>query len=263
MLFNKTTANKNSQIRKYTAVFGSLFANMHIIRHSNINEEYVQVPIKYGAGFLRNKADKDLSHTRVGLVLPAMSFELADVAQDGTRRTAPYIRHSAGYSEQPKAFVEDSVRTPIPHDITFRLSIRTKNIEDALLIFEQIVGAFNPSVSVTVSDNEGVAIERDIVIQLEPGYTYSDNYEDSMDSSRFVEFELTFTLKGYLYHKPKSTPIVLETSMALLNPFGDPMIDNGKVSSMGAAASSSQVDDYVDSSSTVGILESLTGITKE
>lgn len=211
-LFGPDMVNYNGQIRKYTALFGALFSDLHIRRG---DDNLVAVPIKYGPGFLRNKGGNRLSDDfiRTGIVLPAMAFELVDISPDPQRRISPYIRQTNSDLVDKSNFTRFTSLAPSPHDFSYSLTIRSKTIEESFQIFEQIVSAFTPQVSVQLIDSKDLGVDRDITIKLEQGYQLSDNYEASQEDVRFVEINLNFTVKGFIYKRAVETPIVLEVSV--------------------------------------------------
>lgn len=205
-----------SQIKKYTALVGSLFSGMVIVREGKGGrEDLVKVPIQYGPSSLRNK-QRDQA-VKTGLTLPAMAFELSDISPDEARKIGQHTPFRAGHSEPGNPFKEYASLAPVPHNITYRLYIRAKAVEEGMQILEQIIGAFNPYVTVRIIDNEKLHIERDIPVRLEPGYDYTDNYEDSFEQERYVEIGLTITVSGYIYKRVDLKPVVLEMELNMGN----------------------------------------------
>lgn len=252
-LFGKDKVFYGGQIRKYTAIVGSLFADLYICRESQgKKKDFVKVPIKYGPGFLRNRKDKDNPNIVTGLVLPAMSFELISLTPDSTRKTAPYIRFRPSHSNPDDLYSEDVTRSALPHDITYNLYIRARNIEDTLQIVEQIISAFNPQVTIKIIDNNALEIDREITIKLEQNYEYSDNYENSQEDERFVEVTMNITVKGYIYKQIERTPVILEIA------FDD---GNNNVI-LKQVATQSEIEDYLNKGQAKGI-EDLLARTKE
>ncbi len=248
MLFSKDTIVYNGQLRKYAALVGSLFDGLHIARKVGERIDYVAVPIKYGAGYLLNKARKDYPNLKAGLVLPAMSFQLVTFVPDTVRHTATNIKIDSGVaSGTNQPYHRNATKSPIPHDITYSLTIRTKNIEDAMQIIEQIIGAFNPQVTVQFIDNADVNVTRDITVKLEPSYDYADNYEDQMDDHRFVEIGLMLTVKGYIYKQIKSTPIVLNVAVEAIG-------ENAILETWSTVPTQEEMQDYQTSNAYDGLV---------
>lgn len=231
-LFGKESTSP-SQIKKYTSLVGSLFADMYVRRESAEGVSFVKVPIQYGPASLRNKTKE--GEYRTGMQFPNMAFEMTDISLDETRRQSQYVPMRVGHSTPANKYNENTSLQPVPHNIGYRLYIRTKLVEEALQILEQIVGAFNPHIAVDLIDSTGMEIERAIHVNLESGYEYTDNYEDSFENNRFIEVSVSLTVRGYIYKKVESKPIVL--SIELTNQ------DGALVASV--SATKAQTDEYL------------------
>lgn len=212
-LFGKDQAFYNGQVKKYTALFGSLFSDLYILRSEN---EYVKVPIRYANGNFRNKGDSGLLNQkpRSGSPLPAMAFELINIASDPVRRTNQHITvRGRGVDLQSPNDVKFSV-APTPYNLTYNLTVRTKTLDDSFQILEQIVANFNPHLSVEVVDSEDLNLIRDVTIKLEStSFAIEDNYTETQDETRQVEINLEFTLYGYLYKKTQEGSLVLHAKL--------------------------------------------------
>lgn len=209
-LFGKGRAQYTGQVRKYTSLFGSLFSELYITRKSgDLRKDHVKVPIRYGPGQIRNKTTLPNDNVRTGLVFPAIAFELQSLQKDTTRMTNQNNRIRSGVPEIGD-FNEKFAKSPVPYNITYRMSIRTVNIEDMLMILEQIISVFNPQVSIHVIDNNDMAIERDITVVLTSDvYDFIDNYEHSMEETRFIQVDLDFVVKGYMYKFEEVKPVLI------------------------------------------------------
>lgn len=210
-LFGKDRVQYNGQVRKYTALFGSLFSDMHILRKtSEVKTDLVRVPIKYGPGFIYNKTEPiDGKSVKVNPVYPAMAFELVSLAKDPSRMVNQNTRIRKG-SPEPGNYSEKFAKAPVPYDIRYKLTIRTLNIEDLLMILEQITAVFNPQVSLYIVDNNSLGLERDVTIRLESDtYDFIDNYEDSQEETRMIDVTLEFVVKGYMYKYEELKPVAI------------------------------------------------------
>lgn len=213
-LFGRENHYYHASIRRYVALFGSLFTDLYIKRtaEDGSKEEFVKVPIKYGVGNMYVKVDQDVNtreDNKVARILPAMAFELSSIYKDVSRKTNPMIRiQETIYDADGKKKFQFN---RIPYTLVFDLMIRTKNVDDMLQIAEQIIPAFDGNLSVTLTDSAGLAIEQDIVIKLEEIET-EDNYDDEM-KSRLVEWTITFEMKGYLHKKTIEDYIIKEVDI--------------------------------------------------
>lgn len=207
-----------SQLSKYTAVFGSLFSGFSI----KINNKLISVPIRFGNGNSRNKADTQLNvdeqlQPKAKPALPAMAFTLGSIVKDGQRQTVDHatMRSRNLYFNNSTANSKSSM-SPSPYNVDFHLTVRANNTTEALLIFEQIESAFAKGVNVRLMDSDLLDVERVINIRKQPNLDIQDNFEN-VDETRIVEFELVFTLKGYLYNQINDVPVILEFDASLFS----------------------------------------------
>ena len=186
-------------IRKYVAVFGTLFNDINIQRRNSagVITEQIKVPIEYSA------KDKMLLHIRkmsttdasVMTTLPRMGFVLTGVAYDGTRKlnTMGHVyaaNTAAGTSSLMKQY------NPVPYNFDFELTAAVDNAEDGAQIFEQIV---------------------DVTIILN-GTTTEDTYEGDFTAIRQIIWSFTFQLKGYIYPDIKTGSVTKEVIVNLRMP---------------------------------------------
>lgn len=204
-----------SQLARYAAVFGALFSDFTIY-----NNKTIPVPIKFGNGNTRNKAETQLSadeqlRPKVKPTLPAMSFTYGSIVKDGQRQTVDHatLRSKNLYFNNSTA-QSKSAMSPSPYNIDFILTVRANSTTEALLIFEQIESAFAKGVNVRMIDSDILDVERIINIRKQPNLDISDNFEN-VDETRIVEFDLAFTLKGFLYNNISDVPVILEFDASL------------------------------------------------
>lgn len=202
----------HSSIRRYVSLFGSLFTDIYIKRAVDGREDTIQVPIRYGKGNMYSKAPQD-SQSRDGTkharVLPAIAFTLESFYKDVHRKTNAMNRI------QTKTVTTDNMKSfqfnRVPYNFMFNLKIATKNTDDMLQIVEQVIPAFDGNLSVTIEDTTGISVEQDIIISLQE-IEMEDNYDDEM-KSRFIEWTLTFELRGFLYKKTQSDFVIKEVDI--------------------------------------------------
>lgn len=233
-LFGRDKHFYHGSVRRYVALFGSLFSNLYIVRESETKEEYIKVPIRYGTGnmYLKVPQDKSRENQQISRVLPAMAFELENIYKDVNRKTNPMNRIQASTfmahaDMDTKAFQFNRV----PYNFIFKLMIRTKNSDDMMQIAEQIIPAFDGNLSVTIADTTGVDVEQDIIISIQE-LDIEDNYDNEMQS-RLVEWTITFEVRGFLYKRTLVSPIIRE-------------IDLQEIDGWGNVVSSETIDDQGD-----------------
>lgn len=213
-LFNRDIYYYHSNIRMYTAIFGSLFSGICVKRvdKSTGREEVIQVPIRYGKGNAHEKLGDTQEGKRIRQVLPVISFEITSIKKNVSRKTVPYNRLASNINVDNYKNIQFN---RVPHDIIYTLSIRTKTMDDMLQMYEQIQTTFDPQVAVKVIDSEELNIDnQDIIIKmLDENPTMVDNYEESLEDSRIIEWSMDFSLEGYLYKRSNKSPVVLSASI--------------------------------------------------
>lgn len=217
-LFGLENYYYHGSVRRYVALFGSLFSDLYLKRiatDGSMKEDTIKVPIRYSNGNMYMKVPQDASReiNQISRTLPAIAFSLDNIYRDKERKTNPNIRiPTATFQNDPNGPESRTFQlNRIPYNFIFSLMIRTKNTDDMLQLTEQIIPAFDGNLSVTVQDTTGINIEQDIIIVLQD-VKMSDNFDDEMQS-RLVEWTITFELKGYLYKKTQTGLIIKEVDL--------------------------------------------------
>jgi len=196
-------------IRKLVIAFGSLFNNIVLVRKNNsgVITQTMKVPLAYGPKqkFLaRLRQDANLDN-KVSITLPRISFEIGALSYDPTRklnRVQKFKKTKSGSNKQL-----DSQFMPVPYNITFTLSVMSKNSDDSLQIVEQILPFFQPDYTITLKDNVDMDTSRDVPVILN-NISYEDSYEGDFASRRAIIYTLDFTLKFYLYGPVTSSNVI-------------------------------------------------------
>ena len=196
-------------IRKLVIAFGSLFNNIVLVRKNNsgVITQTMKVPLAYGPKqkFLaRLRQDANLDN-KVSITLPRISFEIGALTYDPTRklnRVQKFKKTKSGSNKQL-----DSQFMPVPYNITFTLSVMSKNSDDSLQIVEQILPYFQPDYTITLKDNVDMDTSRDVPVILN-NISYEDSYEGDFASRRAIIYTLDFTLKFYLYGPVTSSNVI-------------------------------------------------------
>ena len=207
------TTYYHQTIRKYVAVFGTLFNDINVVRRdaSDVIKEQIKVPIAYSPRdrwILRLRRARGVSGTdeAVAMSLPRMGFDLTAITYDGTRKLNTLgqvysANTAAGTSTLMKQY------NPVPYNFDFSLYSMVSNAEDGAQIFEQIVPFFTPEFTVTVNLIPSMNIAPDVTMVL-GGVTIEDNYEGDFQATREIIWTLTFTMKGYIYPDVKTGSVV-------------------------------------------------------
>jgi|TARA_B100000586_G_scaffold24936_1_gene16391 hypothetical protein len=207
-------------IRKYVAVFGTLFNDINIVRKnsSGVITEQIKVPIAYEA------KDKLLLHIRkmsttdasVMTTLPRMGFVMNGISYDSTRKLNTIgqvvsANTAAGTSTLMRQY------NPVPYNFNFSLTAAVENAEDGAQIFEQIVPFFTPEFNVNVNLIPEMNISPDISIILND-VSVEDSYEGEFSLKREIIWSLNFMLKGYIYPDIKTGSVVKKVIVNLRLP---------------------------------------------
>ncbi len=224
------TTYYHQTIRKYVAVFGTLFNDINIQRKnaSGVIVEQIKVPIAYESKdkmLLRvrrgSKADES-----IGTSLPRMGFDLNAIVYDPTRKLNTVGRtyaanNATGSTKLMKQY------NPVPYNFDFTLSAMVDSSEDGAQIFEQIVPFFTPEFAVSVNLVPSMNIIPDISIILND-VSIEDSYEGEYSLGGSVKREIIWTLnfmmKGYIYPDVKSGSVTKKVLVHLRTTSDEPEV---------------------------------------
>jgi len=206
-------------IRKYVAVFGTLFNDINIQRRNSagVITEQIKVPIAYEAKdklILRMRAG--VADPAVAATLPRMGFVMNGIAYDGTRKLNTMGQVYAANTAASTSTIMKQFN-PVPYNFDFALSAMVDNSEDGAQIFEQIVPFFTPEFTVSVNLVPSMNIKPDVSIILN-GTTVEDSYEGDFTARREIIWSFTFQLKGYIYPDVKSGSVTKSVIVNLRMP---------------------------------------------
>ena len=217
-------------IRKYVAVFGTLFNDINIERKnsSDVVVERVKVPLAYGPkqkwllAIQQTTADRKVIATRT----PRMGFAMTGVSYDSARKLNTIGRNvKANTSSTTTSMV--TMYNPVPYNFDFQLFILVKNAEDGTQILEQILPYFTPEFTVTVNTIPDMNIKADVPITLNSA-DVADEYEGDLSARRTITWTLSFTLKGFIYPNVTSGQIIKSIEVNFRIPGGDTEIETAE-----------------------------------
>ena len=196
-------------IRKYVIAFGNLFNDI-IIQRLDVNGNRIQsilVPLAYGPKekwLVRLVQDPNLD-ADVAITLPRMGFEITGMSYASSRKLSSTLQNvrlrPSDFSRLNTQFI------PVPYDIDFQLSVFVKNADDGAQIIEQILPFFRPEFTTQVNLIPEMQVVVDTPIVLN-GVTIEDTYEGDFDSRRALIYNLTFSVKAYLYGPISNSGII-------------------------------------------------------
>lgn len=199
-------------IRKYVALFGSLFNDITIDRvdaNNNVTDS-IKVPVSYGPKdryLARLKQNPDLLR-EINLVLPRISFEIKSIEYDASRKLNTIGQNRAVQSNTSGNFVA-SAYNPVPYNLNIELSILTRNADDAMRIVEQILPFFKPEWTTAITLIPELGIIENVPIVLKE-INYQDTYDDTFESKYAIIWSLGFILKGTFYGPVSSAGVIKE-----------------------------------------------------
>jgi len=199
-------------IRKYVALFGTLFKDIHIERtdaHGNMSA-YIKVPITYAPKekmLARLEQDPNIDRPTATVTLPLMSFEMTDLRYDSDRKLKTIQRAGNKITSANTPGSLNYQYAPVPYNFGFRLYVMVKNAEDGTKIIEQILPFFTPDYTVTVELIPSMNESKDIPIVLN-NISQEDTYDGKFTERQSLIWTIDFTLKGYLYGPINSAAVI-------------------------------------------------------
>ena len=197
-------------IRKYVAVFGTLFNDLNIERKNSSGTvvEKLKVPLAYGPkqkwllAIQDTTADRKVAATRT----PRMGFAMTGVSYDPVRKLNTLGRNIAANTSSTTTNM-NTMYNPVPYNFEFELFILVKNAEDGTQLLEQILPYFTPEFTVTVNTIPDMNIKADVPILLNSS-SVADEYEGDLSTRRTITWTLSFTLKGFIYPNISSGQVI-------------------------------------------------------
>ena len=197
-------------IRKYVAVFGTLFNDINIERKNSSGNvvEKLKVPLAYGPKQKWLLAVQDTTADRkvVATRTPRMGFAMTGVSYDPARKLSTIGRNVAANTSSTTTNM-NTMYNPVPYNFDFDLFILVKNAEDGTQILEQILPFFTPEFTVTVNTIPDMNIKADVPITLTSS-SVADEYEGDLSTRRTITWTLSFTLKGFIYPNISSGQVI-------------------------------------------------------
>ena len=210
-------------VRKYVAVFGTLFNDLNVERKnsSGIVIEKFKVPLAYGPKqkWLLAIQESTLSRKVSAIRVPRMGFALTGLAYDSVRKLNTIGRNIAANTAAGTSSLMTQYN-PVPYNFDFSLFILVKNAEDGTQILEQILPYFTPEFTVTINTIQEMGIKADIPIVLNSA-DVADEYEGELATARTITWTLSFTMRGYVYPDIKTGTVIKTVVVNFRIPGGD------------------------------------------
>lgn len=199
----------NGVIRKYVALFGTLFNDVYINRYDAASGMTTseKVPITYGPRekvLARVTADLELNRMPA-IQLPRMTFEISDMTYASTRKLNTVGRRVKLDSTDTSKL--NYQYNPVPYDINFVLSVIVKNADDGANIIEQILPFFTPEWTTTVEIIPEMDMIVDVPVVLN-NVSVQDDYEGDFVTRRSLIWTLNFTMKAYVFGPVRKSGVI-------------------------------------------------------
>jgi hypothetical protein len=207
----------NRVIRKLVVGFGNLFDNITLYRFdpNNVETERFIVPIAYASKeryVMRLEDDANLDK-KVQITLPRMSFEMAGLTYDSSRKQNTNIKNFTG--TVPSGII--SQYNPVPYNFDFNLYIYVRNIEDGTQIIEHILPYFTPDYTVKLNLIPEMGIVKEVPVILN-STTHEILYEGARENdTRMIVWTLNFTVKGFIFGKMSETNVINRAFVSVYN----------------------------------------------
>lgn len=200
-----------STIRKYVATMLVFFSNLRIEYLSNGKVHQRKLPVFYGN---REKLLSIEEHEFQELMngntnfLPRASLTIDSMTYDQNRQNNKNVavqRELTLQSLSSKNAYAYVTSAPSPYNISVRLNLVTRGMNDAMMLVEQIASFFNPHYTFKMIEEQQ---ESSIRLQLD-SVTFESPEIDQFSSNE-VMVEFGFTLYGNMY-KPRTKEYIIDT----------------------------------------------------
>ena len=234
-------------VRKYVAVFGTLFNDLNIERKnsSGVVIEKIKVPLAYGPKqkWLLAIQESTVSRKVSAIRVPRMGFALTGLSYDSSRKLNTIGRNLAANTAAGTSSLMTQYN-PVPYNFDFTLYILVKNAEDGTQILEQILPFFTPEFTVTINTIPEMGIKADVPIVLNSA-DVADEYEGELATARTITWTLSFSMRGYIYPDIKSGSVIKTIEVNFRIPGGEEESLETNFVILETTASSSTSSDYI------------------
>jgi len=207
----------NRVIRKLVVGFGNLFDSITLYRFKpdlTESERFI-VPIAYASKeryVMRLEEDLNLDK-KVQMTLPRMSFEMAGLSYDSSRKQNTNIKNFSG--TPPSGVL--SQYNPVPYNFDFNLYIYVRNIEDGTQIIEHILPFFTPDYTIKLNLIPEMGIIKEVPVILN-STQHEITYEGGRENeTRMIVWTLNFTVKGFIFGKVTETSVINRAFVSVYN----------------------------------------------
>jgi hypothetical protein len=207
----------NRTIRKIVIAMGTVLNDIQLVRYTKDGltaKEKFKVPLSYGAKekyIVRINSDPTLTRS-VAVAVPRISFELTGLSYDSSRKQQTTLMNCSTDTNTSSK----TQYLPVPYDFTFDAAIYVRNTEDGTQILEQILPFFTPDFTVTAKLVPSLNRSYDLPIILNSVSNEVD-YEGDFLTTRLIIWNLSFTVKGYIFPGVKDSKIIRGANTSIID----------------------------------------------
>jgi hypothetical protein len=210
------TQFRHNLLEKYVGAFGSLFANIRIVRPTAANTvlQTLAVPLTFGQKdkiFSRLQAAPTSEEMtgQVATTFPRLAFELVGMTYAPGRKlpTTRHQRYALSSQYGTRLFV------PVPYDLTFTVSTFAKTASDSNQIIEQILPYFTPSYTVNIKVLNDLGVTHEIPILLETTHFDDSTQANGIADRRVISWSLQFRMHAWFYGPATSRALIREVQV--------------------------------------------------
>lgn len=219
----------NHNLRKIVVAFGSLFKDI-LVEHKNPDGGAnipIRVPITYASQekFIQRYLNPSsiTDGTRIENQLPRMSYIMASVAPDASRRRnrfSPILGKETVGAANTCTPTGKAVYNEIPVNLTFNLYIYTRHTDDTMQIVEQIMPYFVPDHTIQLDLTE---VNKNIQIPIVmASNSLNSSYDGDFGNRRVNISSFSFLAKAYIFGKIVDTTVIDQTAgitLGILNEY--------------------------------------------
>lgn len=198
--------------RRAIVAFGTMFDNINITLDDG---KTVRVPVHYAqkekfVEVLARHPDK--TAPTKGISYPVIGYELIalNYAPERNKNQLHKLRPCGDLSSGKFMY------NRIPYDLIFEVYFATKRLDDSFKIAEQILPNFAPGLTIKVKDMPSLDMENNLIVDLTSS-SFSVEYEDDFTDVRHIMWQLSFTVKTYLYRHMDQSSVITKSVVDVLN----------------------------------------------
>lgn len=224
----------NKSIRNYVVLMGTLFNQVSIKRPNKV--ETMEVPLTYQSkekfiAYLThmNSVGADPNTPELQTILPRMSFFLRKLSY-ARHRKVNTLQYSINVTEEAGQKITRKQLAPVPYDFEFEVCAYTRYEDDMLQIIEQILPYFQPHFNAKIKEHSVAGVlDRDIPINMVECEPEEEQIGLMNDDRRYVIWNLTFLLEGWLYPEIAEASVIKKTVVNFVGETEDLLNDEASI----------------------------------